>query len=224
MCTDKSSQSVGLVNYGASLGGSYRYYADLNYIGSYFGSKFYNGNKWKISNYTHKIFQIQRFVFEQQRVFSYIDILPYNDAFISYLMTLIPIFHPCGKVIAIQSIATMYRFVNFREHLAERIDKIESPPSEFNLSPREHEIMFLLANGITQEQIAQILHISRSTIAAIIRNQLCLKFNIAGSNTKMLAELSVRYGYYKNIPSSLFYPAVITLDEELDKWLELHNN
>ena len=163
-------------------------------------------------------------MFEQQRAINYIDILPYNDTFISYLMTLIPIFHTCGKVIAIQSIATMYRFVNFREHLAERIGKIESPPSEFNLSTREREIMFLLANGITQEQIAQTLHISRSTIATIIRNQLCLKFKIAGSNTKMLAELSVRYGYYKNIPNSLFYPAVITLDEELAKWLVPHCN
>ncbi len=73
--------------------------------------------------------------------------------------------------------------------------------------------MFLLANGLVQEQIAQILKIHRSTVASIISNQLCIKFGVCGTNTKILSQIAIDYGYHLHLPESLCSPAIIILDD-----------
>ena len=73
--------------------------------------------------------------------------------------------------------------------------------------------MLLLANGLSQDLIAQTLKVSRSTIANIIANQLCAKFGIPGSNTKLLAQKALKYEFHQTVPASLYRPYVILLDD-----------
>ena len=77
------------------------------------------------------------------------------------------------------------------------------------------EILFLITNGATQEQISQILNISRSTVSMIIGNQICPKFNIPGANTKILLKEAINAGFYRHMPPSLWKPCIIVLNEDL---------
>lgn len=83
------------------------------------------------------------------------------------------------------------------------------------LSEREQEILFLLASGMTQQQIAQVLNKGRGTIGVIIKNQLSTKFGIIGSNTKLLAQIAYEYGFHKKMPKSLWRPSVLIMGDEL---------
>jgi hypothetical protein len=42
-----------------------------------------------------------------------------------------------------------------------------------------------------------------------------LKFDIAGSNTRLLGELATQHGYHTSVPKSLWKPNIIILDEEI---------
>jgi ATP/maltotriose-dependent transcriptional regulator MalT len=54
------------------------------------------------------------------------------------------------------------------------------------LTLREHEVLFLLLYNFSQEEIANILNVTRSTIQKVISIRLCEKFNLATSNSKEL--------------------------------------
>ena len=161
------------------------------------------------------IYEIQKLVFMNKTILSFIDLLPYKGHFQSYLVTYVPIFHPTGEVIAIQSYATRSRFFSHQEYLNLLVeDKLEQTnPNLEKLTSRENEIMFLLANGLSQDLIAQTLKVSRSTIANIIANQLCAKFGIPGSNTKLLAQKALKYEFHQTVPASLYRPYIILLDD-----------
>lgn len=82
---------------------------------------------------------------------------------------------------------------------------------------REQEILFLLTYGVTQDQIAQILNVTRGTIANIISKQLCVKFGIQGSNTKILTQAAVNAGIHQKMPRSLIRPCIMILNTEFDE-------
>jgi hypothetical protein len=90
---------------------------------------------------------------------------------------------------------------------------VEEPP--LSLPTRQHEILYLILQGIPQEYAAQILNIKRGTLARIISEQICPKFNIHGSNTKLLIEKAMQLGFHRYMPKSLWVPGVIILEEEI---------
>ncbi len=161
-------------------------------------------------------------VFSSKNVISLIDLLPYSEKFTSYLVTYVPILHHTGEVVAIQSFAIKSRFFSHQDYLKVITDQKaqEKYLHAEKLTLREHEIMFLLANGVNQEQCSQILKISRSTIGNIIANQLCPKFGIAGSNIKLLAQVALKHEFYQLIPSSLYRPYIVVLDEKIAKRID----
>lgn len=62
------------------------------------------------------------------------------------------------------------------------------------LSIRQNEIIFLLAIGMSQKEIATLYQLHRGTIVKTI-GVICDKFNIAGANENKLIELAYKLGY-----------------------------
>lgn len=211
ICTNQSARSLGLNNWQQAIGISYTNTPAL--LRKICGEKYSEENEKEILKYTKVILKIQQSIFEKKRVASFFDLLPYNGTFKSYLVTYMPLFHTNGEVIAIQSVAHESKFFGFQEHFFQLASEPLSKKylSTKNLSRRELEIMFLLANGLSQEQIAKTLQVSRSTIATIIANQLSEKFNIPGANTQLLSKIAIEDGYFQYIPESLYRPFVVSL-------------
>lgn len=186
-----------------------------------FQDKYTEESSNDISKYCDAIFKIQLAAIRKEQIISMFDLLPYNGTFKSYLVLHTPIFHPNGEVVGLQSFSHESKFFGFKEHFFQtnEITKITAPSHiQVNLTKREEEVIFLLANGLTQEQISRVLNLSRSTIANLIANQLSEKFNISGANTHLLTKIAVESGLFQQIPESLYRPFVVSLfpDEILD--------
>jgi DNA-binding XRE family transcriptional regulator len=222
MATNKTANSVGLTHWDETTGTSYKYYSRLDLAIWYFGARYNSKTATAIHHYARKIFRIQQYVFKTGHPASFIDSLPYDKQIKSYLVTYIPIFNPHGDVIAIQSVAFDYRLAGYHEYIQNILEQKKriGNISKIKLSKREDEVLFLLTCGITQEQIAEILEIKRDTVAAIIRNQLHVKFSLPAVNTKLLVETALSYGFPFSIPESLWCPSVVILEEKLSNWVK----
>ena len=214
ICTNYSAKAIGFDKWQDLVGVSYR---DAPVLAErVFGSKYTTEHREEIFRYINTILDIQQSVFIKKRIVSFFDLLPYNGTFRSTLVTYTPIFHLSGEVVALQTFSHISKFFGFQEHF---FQLTSSPlnkkyPSRTDLTRREHEIMFLLANGLGQDQIAKTLELSRSTIASVIASQLGPKFNIAGANTNLLTKIAIDLGYFQHIPESLYRPFVVSLVPE----------
>jgi hypothetical protein len=217
VCTTLSAQSIGLEHWEDARGLSFRNYANTDVAAKIFSGHYNEQLMESLHQYAKRIYEIQSLVFTSKNVISLIDLLPYGGKFTSYLVTYVPILHPSGEVVAIQSFAIQSRFFSHQDYLKVITDEKthEKYLNSEKLTLREHEVMFLLANGINQEQCSQILKITRSTIGNIIANQLCPKFGISGSNTKLLAQVALQHEFHQLIPSSLYRPYIVVLDEKI---------
>ncbi len=217
VCTALSAQSIGLERWEDAQGLSFRNYANTDVAAKIFSGHYNEQLMESLHQYAKRIYEIQSLVFTSKNVISLIDLLPYGGKFTSYLVTYVPILHPSGEVVAIQSFAIQSRFFSHQDYLKVITDEKthEKYLNSEKLTLREHEIMFLLANGINQEQCSQILKITRSTIGNIIANQLCPKFGITGSNTKLLAQVALQHEFHQLIPSTLYRPYIVVLDEKI---------
>jgi DNA-binding CsgD family transcriptional regulator len=74
------------------------------------------------------------------------------------------------------------------------LSRHETPDKKNLLSTRQEEIMFLLAIGFSQKEIAAIYGVHRGTIIKGI-GVICDKFEIAGASTDKIIELVYEYGY-----------------------------
>lgn len=217
ICGNCSAQSIGFDTWQEAVGLSFSDYNNVELAAKIFNLQYNDSSSAHIHEYAKKIFEVQKRVFVDKMVVSFLDLLPYDGKLLSYLVTYVPVFHPSGEVVAIQSFAARSRLFSHQEYLSRLCDVGNGNPSgelqEYKLTIREHEIMFLLANGSSQEQISQILKVSRSTIANIIANQLCIKFGIFGSNTKLLTQKAFACNFHQVVPPSLYRPYIIILDE-----------
>lgn len=214
ICTNQSAKSLGYMSWENAVGISYEDDSCHVLARAIFGSSYSDEHKDSINKYAAMILDFQKDVFLNKRAISFFDLLPYNNQFNSYLVTYVPIIDKTGAVVAIQSHAIESKFFGFQEHFYTLYDSGDTKnnfPDKIELTRREEEVMFLLANGLNQEQIAQTLQTSRSTIATIIATKLCVKFNIPGSNTGYLTKLAMERGYFQYIPSSLFKPFVVPM-------------
>ena len=207
--TDFSAQSVGISNGKLWQGISFYSYNDENVLKQVFKEYYSDETREMIHSYGKKMLQLQKLVFEKCQVVSFIDMLPYNNQFVCYLTSYFPLVHPSGEVVAILSSSIRSHLLHFQEH----IDELAIEPFADELSPRQQEIMFLLANDVSQEQIAQLLNVTRGTISSIITHQLCPKFAIIGTNARVLSQTARKYGFHRQIPATLWRPALIVLNE-----------
>jgi len=211
--TDKSARSVGLNNWTKLKGVSFLDFANEGTLEYFFKGAYTASMKPFINEYVQKLLVLQEKVFKDSIVIQFIDMLPYNNQFLSYVTTYVPLIHPDGEVVAIQSFSVESYILRFQGHISSP-NEIDAIIGE-QFTVREQEVLFLLSNGATQEQISQMLNISRGTVAAMISNQLCPKFGIAGANTKLLTEAAIKNGMYKTMPKSLWRPCLIILNIEL---------
>lgn len=210
ICTNLSAASIGYDSYRDLIGLSYNDYGNRDICQRVFGD-LDAVNQLKIAEHIRKIIKIQQSVIDDGIVRCFIDLLPYQGNLKSWLVTCVPLFHPSGEVVGMQSIAVETRFLCFQDYITESIE-VENN-IEIYLTNREREVIFLVANGITQERIGRMLGIARSTVATVI-SSLCNKFGIEGYSGRLLASLAIKYGYYKQIPDSLLQPCVILMDEQ----------
>lgn len=211
ICTARSANSIGYSRWEEAVGISYAS-NNLELAKRIFGENYDHST---IEKYLNDILCAQKRVFTDHIVTSYFDLLPYSGTFKSFLVTYIPVFHPSGEVVAIQSFAIESKFFGFQEHFY----RLAMTPLEKDykhkksLTKREHEILFLLSNGLNHKQIANTLELSRSTVSNIIATQLSPKFDIAGSSTTLLCQIAIEHGYWHDIPRSLYRPFVVNLEQ-----------
>lgn len=213
ICTNKSAKSVGVDSWEQIKGVSFTDYDDQSLLQQYFQEAYSSELKDEIKRYVQQLAYLQKKVINESIVVQFIDMLPYDNKFITYITTYTPIVHSDGTVVGIQSFSVQSYALRFQGHI---YPPVQDYPAELErFTNREREILFLLSNGATQDRISQILNISRGTTASIISNQLCPKFNIAGANTRLLMEAAIKSGMYKYIPKSLWKPCLIVLNHDL---------
>ena len=169
----------------------------------------------------HKLLQI---TFIEKTCISYLDLIPYNTNRESYLTMLIPLCNSEGIMIGVRMISSNIGLYGINDYFAshiestDRVDKIEAidnTPNPFYLTPRQQEIVYLLANGLSQVAIASKLGLARGSVANTISEQICPKFGIAGSSTKLLFIKARELELHRYMPLSLYKPRIIVLDAEL---------
>lgn len=217
ICTNYTAQSIGLKNWQEAVGISYKDFESVEVCKYWFKDAYNTDTSAAIHEYGRKIFTIQQYVLNERKVASFVDILPYDNAYKCFNMTFIPLFYPDGEILGIQTIAVESNFSSFHGHQTKlsTLPTTKSYTVPNNLSEREKEILFLLSYGMTQQQIAQILDKGRGTIGVIIKNQLCVKFGLHGSNTKLLGQIAYTYGFHRKMPPSLWRPTVLIMEDEL---------
>lgn len=131
-----------------------------------------------------------------------------------------PIYHPNGEVIAVRTDVNRFDAIfSFKELLCCRNSAdLEAPSNIIHsnklplpLTNRQHEVVFLLAHGMTQNEVAKILKISRGSVARIC-TALSAKFALEQHSAITLVEAAREKNLHRYIPSSLCRLWVIELD------------
>lgn len=172
------------------------------------------GKKW-LSFQLKKLVYLQQLVFKKGLIIQFIDMLPYNNQYLSLMTTYTPITHPNGEVVAIQAATIETYILRFQGHIDNPNISTYDKAFYDQFSTREREVLFLICNGASQEHIAKMLKITRGTVSAIIHNQLCPKFGISGSNMKELMKQAIHAGMSRSLPEALWHPCIIVLNREL---------
>lgn len=218
ICTRRNMLDLGFTSQNEMIGLSY---AEINdEMLKKLAGENYSLNMDEIKTSCNKIHELLLTSVKHKRIVKFIDLIPYNQHYRSFLETYTPILHPSGEVVAVQSMSIEFKMFDLPSLLDRNKEKPksfsipkDSPP--LDLPPRQHEILYLLLQGIPQEYAAQILNIKRGTLARIVSENLCPKFGIHGSNTKLLIKKAQELGLQDYMPRSLWKPSVIILDKEL---------
>jgi len=218
-CTAKGAENVGL-KVDEVIGLSYET-LDINIIKKI--CKLTVHNVSDIVALFQKLWKLNKIVIQEKRIISYIDVIPYKMHYSATLVTHTPIFNPTnGEVVATQTIGTTYHLYGIVDYINklnneenQELSTLTVPENNFNLTPRQHEVLFLLLIGLSQSEIATVLGIVRGTISTIITHQLCHKFEITNGSTKSLLIKARKYDLHKYVPQSLYKPQVIVLDNDI---------
>ena len=126
------------------------------------------------------------------------------DGIHCFLVNHRPIFAPDASVIGTELHARIYYLfpINQLIQTGESIDqKISS--SHIHLTLRQKQIIFYLIIGLTQENIARILKISRGTVVKMIANDICPKFNLVSGSATFLVKEILKYDFKHIIPDGI---------------------
>ncbi len=172
-----------------------------------------------------RIISLRLRAIEQEMLIEAILVHPFQNVHKSaILFRFIPIFHPTGQLIAIQALLSDFSMLGIMDYLAGyKQQKLEMPTVikdtaslPVKLSPRQHEMLFLLVIGLSQTQISELLDISRGTIAKTISHIICPKFNINPPNSAVLINKARKLKIHRSIPPTLCKPWMIILNEDDD--------
>ncbi len=140
----------------------------------------------------------------------------------SLLLQYIPLFHPSGQVIAVQSYLRNFKMFGIHDYLSgyEKnfldVPKVIMDINELplDITERQHEVIFLLTTGMTQRQTAELLNVNRGTIAKMVSETICPKFGIYDSNSQKLIDKARELNLHRYIPPNLCKPWIIVLSDD----------
>ncbi len=133
-------------------------------------------NAQKHLNLVAKLEYIRQMVIESQMPVSYIVCGKLNDEFYANDVKHAPLFHPDGTVIATIVIGGDYHWFSRSEFALSHFKHVTKIPQDkqlelqkkINLTVRQHEILFLLLCGFSQQESAELLNIALRTTQTFI--------------------------------------------------------
>lgn len=170
-----------------------------------------------------KIGKLNQIIAKEKKAINYIDVIPYKKHYSATIVTHIPIINPAtGNVVATQAIGNNFYLYGITDyinniHSEQNLVPLKPFTENINLSQRQHEVLFLLAVGLSQIEISKVLGIARGTVSSIITHQLATKFNLINGDARKLVEHAYSLGLDKYIPPSLYKPRIIILDDEVEQ-------
>ena len=175
-----------------------------------------------------KLDQIRQEVITKEKMITYINFFPYNDSIAMLLCYHFPVFAPDGTVIATRILAEQTSMFNhsieihhqFKNDSTSQSNKIILSPDKIKLTTREEEILYLLKIGLSQEEVAYYLGISRGTVIKTISNKLCPQFGIEGINTNLLIKKVIKSKYFDHIPTTLLRPKIIVIENDFESMID----
>ncbi len=218
IATNFSAQSIGYKSWKSLRGLSCDNYNCPALFKKIFGNKYSKTNHDTFVRQCEKLYLLQQTVIKQGKIIKFIDMLPYGGRQKIFTTSYFPIIHKSGEVIGIHSTSVESSLPRLSLDVLQSDLSLGKNLSKLQLSAREHEILFLLCYGNTQEKISQVLQIARSTVASIIANQLCPKFSIIGSNARLLVAKALSIGIHLDLPATLWRPCIIVSNDEIGKF------
>jgi DNA-binding CsgD family transcriptional regulator len=79
------------------------------------------------------------------------------------------------------------------------------------LAKREFEVLYLLSNGLSQYEVAELLSISRNTVAKTISERILPKLSL--NSNEQLIKIAIMYSIHGKVPKSLVKEQLIIIAE-----------
>lgn len=161
--------------------------------------------------------RIRKSIIRHESAVTHLNILPFNGSTITVMVFHIPLFDGAGVVIATRAIWHRVNLMDLILNLNAGMTDFDSTKNDFdssriNLTPRQNEIVFLLAIGFSQNYIASYLSISRGTVSKLLNDSICPAFGIEGINTQLLVKRVIRSGYLNRVSGLFLKPQIIEMD------------
>ena len=158
---------------------------------------------------------IRQFVITNKTVVSYL-VITANDSFKKHGIFGIRCLHiPLFKnneIIGTKIIFDNYNYVALPDLISGKNISVDPDIiTTLSLSPREHGVAFLLANGFTQSEIAKVCNLSRGAISTMIYKIIANKLKLNGMNEDISLIQYVRnLSIHRIIPNFLIHDCIIT--------------
>ncbi|MBX9598125.1 MAG: sigma-70 region 4 domain-containing protein, partial [Burkholderiales bacterium] len=163
--------------------------------------------------------RIRKRVIKTEESLFHINFLGFNYGFDSRGVLSFPIFMPNGKVIGTNSVSKQFNWFNPTECFANLIDRhnhhrLHTTDVEQQivqaLTPKEHEILFLFSIGLTHDEVAKFMSMSRSNVTKIFSTKIISVLTQIGISPQDVFELlSIK-------PLSLKRPRAIIFNSSSD--------
>ena len=152
---------------------------------------------------------------------SYVAYLKLENKFHFLNSTIMPLCASDSRVIGTLITTSSYKSISLSDILApkigtsgkELVNLNKAPDAVRSLTKRQKEVLFLLIGGLTQEQIAKSLGISRSSVSNYLLS-ISYRFGLTNQTASVIRELGVQYGYDKYVPDNLINPQVLMVTHE----------
>ncbi len=171
-------------------------------------------NKRPGVDYPHYITQKEHFVLQktflerEKKSFDYVYKMNNGDNTL-YLCTVEPILAPCETLVGKKEIARPMKLISCRDIIETHFNNNKTNAifssiiaKPILLTEKEEIVLFMLIAGYSQLEIANYFNQSRSNIAKIIDEHLCVKFETPTFCTKDLIEKAIAMGYSMLIPDT----------------------
>ena len=142
----------------------------------------------------------------EKKVTHTLSVFELKNTLTASISSIIPIFFK-NEVVALEIPSKFLNQTQFNLELFLSINSIPANPNPekiFTKNKIEEHIIYLMMLKKTQQQIAKLLHVSRSRISQRIAI-ICERAKIPGYSAKLMIEHAFAANYHKRIPLELFF-------------------